>query len=207
MPELTKFSYGRTKGWLHLNKPNWVIVMQCKFFQLIITVVGLVLSLGLTGCSGSEDDRQPVGQAADRTAAAASGTVDACALLALSEIANIVGNPVLEGRAYAGPEVCQWQTENTDHISVLLTAHRAGSVRANVLCDDLGAVVDSGEPLANLGDKATFKFSGVAGMFDSGDLAACGAEGFVSVSLNGKKGEAEMKEAAITMTRMVLSRL
>ena len=181
--------------------------MQRTVFQLSSTVVGLLLAFGLTGCSGSDDNSQSVGQAAERGAAAATGTVDACALVALNEIADIVGNPVLEGRAYAGPEVCQWQTENTDHVSVLLTAHMAGSIRAEVLCDDLSAVIDSGEPVTDLGDKATFKFSGVAGMFDSGDLAACGAEGFVSVSLNGKKDEDPMKEAAIALTRMVFSRL
>jgi len=180
-----------------------VTVMQRTFFQLGITGVVLLLSLGLASCGGAEDNSQ----SAERMATAATGTVDACALAALSDIVNIVGNPVLEGRAYAGPEVCQWPTENTDHVSVLLTAHRAGSMRAKVLCDDLSAVIDSGEPLTNLGDKATFKLSGVGGMFDSGDLAACGAEGFVSVSLNGKKDEAAMKEAAIALARMALSRL
>jgi len=76
-----------------------------------------------------------------------------------------------------------------------------------VLCKDLNNVIDGGEPVSGLGDKAAFKFSGVAGMFDSADLAACGAEGLVNASLNGKKAEADMKEAAIALTRMVFSRL
>ncbi len=165
----------------------------------------VLLSIALSGCGGSSDNGQSAGQEAAR--ATATGPVDARALFSLGEIADIVGNPVLEGRVYAGPEVCQWNTEDPDDVSLLLTAHVAGSVYSNVLCEDLSAVIDGGEPVTGVADKATYKYSGVAGMFDSGDLAACGDKGFVSVSLNGKKDEAAMKEAAITLTRTVFSRL
>jgi hypothetical protein len=172
--------------WAHTNNRILVTIMQRSILLTTTTIFAVLLSLGLTGCGGSSDSGEST----------------------IQEAAGIVGNPVLEGQPYAGPEVCRWDTEDTDHVSLLLTVRLGGSSRAQVLCENLSRMIDSGgEPVNGLGDQAVFKFSGVAGMFDSGDLEACSPEGFVSVSLNGKKDEAAMKEAAIALTRMVFSRL
>ena len=189
-----------------VDDSNLVTIMRRTILHTGASGLAVLLSIALYGCGGSNDNGQSAGQEAARVATA-TDTVDACALFSLSEIADVVGNPVLEGRVYAGPEVCQWNTEDPDHVSLLLTAYIAGSVHTNVLCEDLSALIDGGEPVIGLGDKATFKYSGVSGIFDSGDLAACGEKGFVSVSLNGRKDEAAMKEAAIALTRTVFSRL
>jgi len=194
--------------WAHTNNPILVTIMQRTILLTSTTIFAVLLSLGLTGCGGSSDSGESTVQEAARVGTTPTGAADACALLSAADIAGIVGNPVLEGQPYAGPEVCRWDTEDTDHVSLLLTVRLGGSSRAQVLCENLNGMIDSGgEPVNGLGDQAVFKFSGVAGMFDSGDLEACSPEGFVSVSLNGKKDEAAMKEAAIALTRMVFSRL
>lgn len=190
------------------NKPILVMIMQRTILKTNATILTVLLLLGLASCGDSSDSgHSTMEEEVAGGAATVTGAVDTCALLSAADIADIVGNPVLDGQPYAGPEVCRWDTDDTDHVNVLLTVRLSGSSRAQVLCGDLNNVIDSGEPVSGLGDKAVFKFSGVAGMFDSGDLAACGAKGFVSVSLNGKKDEAAMKKAAMELTRMVFSRL
>lgn len=197
------------------ERPGWpadvdlilVTIMLCTFLKTNATLLAILLLLGLAGCSNTGDDGKSTTEEIAQSAATATGTADTCALLSAADIADIVGNPVLGGEPYAGPEVCRWDTEDTDHVSVVLTVRLSGSPRAQVLCEGLNSPTDGSEPISGLGDKAEFRFSSVAGMFDSGDLDACGAEGFVSVSLNGKKDEAAMKEEAIALTRMVFSRL
>jgi hypothetical protein len=110
---------------------------------------------------------------------------------------------VLEGEPYAGPEVCQWDTENPDHVSVLLTVRPKGSVREETLCSDLRQSGGEGERLSGLGDVAVWKFSS-GSLFNSGDLEACGPRGFVSISLNGKADEPKLKEAALVLVGQVM---
>jgi hypothetical protein len=135
---------------------------------------------------------------------AAEATADACAALSQSEIEQAVGNPVLPGEPDAGPEVCNWDTENPDHVSVLLIVRPKGSTREETLCADLREAGGEGERLSGLGDVAVWKFSAMGTMFNSGDLEACGPRGFVSISLNGKADEPKLKEAAIALVGKVM---
>lgn len=151
------------------------------------------------GSSSSSGEESAAGEPAGET------TADACAALPQSEIEQTVGNPVLKGEPYAGPEVCQWETENPDHVSVLLTIRPKGAIREETLCADLRQSGGEGERLSGLGDTAVWKFSAVGTMFNSGDLEACGPRGFVSISLNGKADEPKLKEAAVALVGRVMS--
>ncbi len=159
--------------------------------------LGAVLSLA---CGGSH----PQESSAPAEESAASDTSgDACAALSQSEIEKTVGNPVLAGAPFAGPEVCKWETENPDHVNVLLTVRPKGSTREEILCAGLRQSGGQGESLSGLGDVAFWKFSAVGTMFNSGDLEACGPRGFVSISLNGKADEAKLKQAAVALVGKV----
>lgn len=121
-------------------------------------------------------------------------------------VATAVGNPVQAGEPYAGPEVCKWDTDDPDQVSVLLTVRPAGSIRAPILCDEVQKG-NSGTPMPGLGDGSGWKYSRTAGLFDSGDLEVCGGGHFVALSLNGQLDEPAMKEAAVALARAVLGRL
>ena len=149
----------------------------------------------------------PQAQATTAPGQQGSRTIDACALLSQAEIAAIVGNPVNAGEQYAGPEVCRWDTEKPEQVSVLLTVRAAGSVREQVLCPDLRAGKGSGAPLSGLGDVAYWEFSSALSLFNSGDLEMCGPKGFLSLSLNGQRAEPALKEATLAIARKVLGRL
>lgn len=166
----------------------------------------------VSACGGSTGGDTTSG-AAERGAPAATpastsaATADACALLTASEIANHVKNPVNAGTRQAGPGVCKWDTENPDHVSVLLQAHPRGSTHEQVLCPDLRKAAGTADGLTGVGEAATWRFSRMGTMFNSGDLEACGPRGFVSLSLNGQQDEATLKAAAAALAALVLPRL
>jgi hypothetical protein len=164
---------------------------------LLTAWIGAVLSLA---CGGPPRE-EPSAPAEESAASDTSG--DACAALSQSEIEEAVGNPVLAGAPFAGPEVCDWDTENPDHVSVLLTVRPKGSTREEILCAGLRSSGGEGESLSGIGDVAFWKFS-VGTMFNSGDLEACGPRGFVSISLNGKTDEAKLKQAAVALVGRVI---
>ena len=157
------------------------------------------------GGSGASESTPPAGEEHAAAEPAAETDGDACAALSQSDIERLVGNPVLEGAPYAGPEVCQWETENPDYVSVLLTVRPKGSVREETLCSDLRQSGGEGERLSGLGEieVAVWKFSS-SSLFNSGDLEACGPRGFVSISLNGKADEPKLKEAAVVLVGQVM---
>jgi hypothetical protein len=168
-------------------------------FQILSLAVGLACA-----CRGQEGGRSSAPAEEPEAAPAAETTADACAALSQSEIEQAVGNPVLPGEPDAGPEVCKWDTENPDQVSVLLMIRPKGSVREETLCAELRQSGGEGERLTGLGDVAVWKFSAVGTMFNSGDLEACGPRGFVSISLNGKADESKLKEAAVALVGKVL---
>jgi hypothetical protein len=178
---------------------------------MIREVVFLAVSFFVTmavACGGSSSERSASpGEESAAGEPAAQTNGDACAALSQSDIERLVGNPVLEGEPYAGPEVCQWDTENPDHVSVLLTVRPKGSVREETLCSDLRQSGGEGERLSGLGEieVAVWKFSS-GSLFNSGDLEACGSRGFVSISLNGKADEPKLKEAAVVLVGQVMGR-
>ncbi len=160
------------------------------------------------GCGGSN----PKGETSSGTKGAsptviAGGTANACTLLTEGEIAEVVGNPVIKGQPFAGPEVCKWDTENPDHVSMLLTVRLAGSVREKILCAELRKSCESGGRIAGIGDVAVWKFSSMGTAFNSGDLETCGEKCYLSLSLNGKRDENALKEAALKLTQKVIQRL
>jgi hypothetical protein len=166
---------------------------------ILCVVAALACACG--GSGGRES--APAGEKSAAAEPTRDTTADACAALSESEIAVSVGNPVLKGAPYAGPEVCKWDTENPDHVSVLLTVRLKGSIREEALCSDLRQSGGEGERLEDPGDLAVWKFS-PSSLFNSGDLEACGPKGFVSISLNGKADEAKLKEAALTLVGKVM---
>lgn len=166
----------------------------------------LWLAAALACACGASDGGKSVSPGEESAAAEPAGetTADACAALPQAEIERVVGNPVLKGEPYAGPEVCQWDTKNPDHVSVLLTIRPKGGIREETLCTDLRQPSGEGERLSGLGEVAVWKFSAVGTMFNSGDLEACGPRGFVSISLNGKADEPKLKEAAVALVGKVM---
>jgi len=166
----------------------------------------LLWAVVTVGCGGSTAPQQTSGGATTNTppAATASGTADTCALLTQNEIAAAVGNPVLKAQS-VGAGSCSWDNENPDHVSVLLIVHRVGSIREPYLCADLRKSGGSGERIEGF-DVATWKFSSTIGLFNSGELEACGTKGFLSLQLNGKRDEASLKQATLAIVRQVLQR-
>jgi hypothetical protein len=156
----------------------------------------------LCGCGRSPSADPSTGNASG----AASGPVDACSLFSSQDIAAIVGNPVEQGQPFAGPEVCKWNAE-PGSVTALVTVRRAGSDREKVLCGALGEGPDAGQRVEGVGRIATWKFSNTAGLFNSGDLEACGGAGYVSVTLNGKTDETALKTASIAIARKVFEKV
>jgi hypothetical protein len=130
-----------------------------------------------------------------------------CLLPLVKEIADIVGNAVDKGRTFASLEDCKWDTEEPSNVDVLLIAHTAGSIREQLLCADLGKANNSGQRVTGLGDIAVWKFSSAGSLFNSGDLESCGPKGYVSLTLQGKRDEPTLKQAAINLARKVIGRL
>ena len=171
--------------------------------EAAVLVAWLVLALSLA-CGGGGGESTPPAEEPAAAKPAEETTADTCAAIPQSEIEQAVGNAVLPGQPYAGPEVCQWDTESPDQVSVLLTIRAKGSLREETLCAGLRESGGDGEPISGLGDVAFWKFSAVGTMFNSGDLEACGPRGFVSISLNGKADEAKLKGAAVALAGKVI---
>lgn len=174
----------------------------------VAILVFAALGTTLAGCSGSpapSATSQP-STSTGSVAPAATGTADACRLLSAAEVSAAVGNAVIDGVPDAGPEVCKWDTDNPDHVSLLLMARLKGSVREQALCADVRKAGSAGSGLAGLGEAATWKFSRVGTMFNSGDLEVCDAKGYLSLSVNGKQEEAALQRAASTLARTIVSR-
>jgi hypothetical protein len=176
----------------------------------VVRFTGATLFLATLATALACGDSAPPRSAAQPSAAAATptpaATADACRLLSTADVAAAVGNPVLDGTPDAGPEVCKWDTENPDHVSVLLIARLKGSAREQALCAEVRRVASAGKGLSGLGEAATWKFSRVGTMFNSGDLEVCDAKGYLSLGLNGQQDEAALQQAASTLARAIVSR-
>jgi hypothetical protein len=169
-------------------------------------IAGAVIASALGCGSGSSDAPGQATSAESAAAATAARTADACRLLTPAEIEAAVGNPVKAGQPEAGPEVCDWDTEDADHVDVLLTVRLKGSDREKVLCGDVRKAAADGNGFAGIGEAATWKFS-KSGIFNSGDLEVCDGKGFVSLTLNGRADAARLERAAVSLARTVLGRL
>lgn len=141
--------------------------------------------------------------APDRT----SQVANACVLLSDVEIEEAVGNPVLRGEEFAGPEVCRWGTEQPQLVSVLLMVRLPGSLREQILCSDLRQGGGTGERLEGVAGVALWRFGSVLSLFKSGELETCGAKGYISLSLDGERDEPALKAAALALFRAVEGRV
>lgn len=176
--------------------------MKREVVVVLPVLLFVALALACAGSGGGGGEAAP--EESEATEPAREAAADACAALSQSEIEQAVGNPVLPGEPESGSETCDWDTENPDHVSVLLIVRPKGGIREETLCADLRKSAE-GERLSGLGDVAVWKFSAMGTMFNSGDLEACGPLGFVSISLNGKADEAKLKQAAVTLVGKVLA--
>ncbi len=169
--------------------------------------VAVVLLAGFFfGCHG-QDSKQEQGDTKDGGASGAGSSIESCVLLSEDEIASIVGNAVSKGRPFADVEVCKWDTEDPANVDVLLTVRAAGSVRAQTLCSDVKTAASNTQQIAGLGDIAVWKFSSEGSLLNSGDLEVCGPIGYISFTLQGKRGEPALKAAAVSLAKRVIQRL
>jgi len=184
--------------------------IRWTFRYAVVAVCAVVLSAGsIVGCGGDDSNQRRVGETkkSGSPTVTATGAGDTCSLLSEAEVADIVGNTVSKGRPFAGPADCKWDTEDPSNVDVLLIAHAAGSIREQVLCSDVGKADNGGQRVAGLGDIAVWKLTTEGSLFNSGELEICGPKGFVSLTLDGKRNEATLKEAAIAIARKVIERL
>ena len=163
-------------------------------------VFALLLAAG-AGCSSGEAD--PPGSAG---AAPGSAPANACTLLSEPQIGEIVGNPVLPGRNEAGATTCKWDAKNAGEVDVLLITGAPGSDREKYICPELRKTTSADPEFSGLGETVSWKFSAVGSLFNSGDLELCGRHGFISLSLNGKRDEAALKQAAVALARKIQER-
>jgi len=168
-----------------------------------IALLGLVIACG--GAGERPGGAFPPGASPPGTATSAAGASDACSLLTESEIADLVKNPVQKGRPAAGPEVCDWDTDDPASVDVLLTVRLKGSMREQVLCEEIRKATNA-TAIAGIGEAASWEFS-ASSLFNSGELQVCDGKGYVSVSLNGKADEPTLKSAATALAGKVLTRL
>ena len=171
---------------------------------LPVAVVALLANIGCSGGNGPKE----ASAAKDAPAAAAttSGTVDACALLTQSEVAELVGNPVRKGEPFAGPEVCKWDTDTRGDVTLLLTVRRAGSLREQALCPDIRKAGQAAG-FESLGEGSTWKSENVMALFNSGDLELCTRQAYIGLTLNGERDAAALKQKAVAIVPKVSSRL
>jgi hypothetical protein len=162
----------------------------------------LLLMAACVGCSSDEPTDAP----GSSGVAPGSQAADACTSLTEPEIGEIVGNPVLKGRNEAGPTTCKWDAENAGEVDVLLITGAPGSDREKYICPELRKTATSDPELAGIGETVTWKFGGVGSLFNSGDLELCGRKGFISLSLNGKRDEAVLKQAAVALAKKIQER-
>ncbi len=161
------------------------------------------LTLAVAACGQSSAPPESGRESPPAAAPTTAGTADACAMLSQSQLSQAVGNPVKAGEPFAGPEVCRWDTDDPDDVSVLLTVRLPGSVREQALCRNLRASGAKAAGFEDAADVSTWKFSSMS-LFNSGDLESCGPKGFVSLSLNGKRDEGQLKQATLSILQTVL---
>jgi hypothetical protein len=118
----------------------------------------------------------------------------------------VVGTPAPAGPEFAGPEVCRWSKDEPPITSLLVTVRPAGSLREQVLCGDLGQGSARGNA-SKAWPTSPWRFSNVIGLFNSGELETCGPRGYISLTLNGERDEATLKEATLTLFGKVASRV
>ena len=164
-------------------------------------VFALLLAAG-AGCSSVESTDSP-GSAG---AAPGSAPADACTLLPESQIGEIIGNPVLPGRNEAGAATCKWDAKDAGEVDVLLITGAPGSDREKYICPELRKTTSLDPEFSGLGETVSWKFSAVGSLFNSGDLELCGRYGFISLTLNGKREEAALKQAAVALARKIQER-
>jgi hypothetical protein len=177
--------------------------MKASIMRTVLPLL-LCFSAALQACGGATS-KDASGAGAAASTASGPKAVDACALLTQQDVAALVGNPVAQGQAFAGPEVCKWDAE-PNNVTLLLTVRPAGSTRETVLCPELQTSTE-GQRLDGVADVAVWKFSNTMGLFNSGDLETCSRKGYVSLSLNGQKDEPRLREAAVAIARKVLHTL
>jgi len=66
---------------------------------------------------------------------------------------------------------------------------------------------NGGQRVTGLGDIAVWKFSSEGSLFNSGNLESCGPKGYLSLTLQGKRDEPTLKQAAINLATRVIERL
>ena len=162
-------------------------------------VLLLICTVSVAACGTAEAPRSsPSAETPTATTSDASKPVDACSFLTEAEIADAVGNPVLDGEHDTGTTSCKWNTKSPDEVSVLLLAYRPGSLHEQAMCPDVRKRAAGAERVDGVGDAAAWKYGSMAS-FNFGDLEACGPKGFLSLSLNGKRDEAALKKAALAL--------
>ncbi len=165
-------------------------------------VVGLVLLTATAiGCSGSARQEAPGGGKAAAATAATSNSDDRCALISQSEVAAAVGNAVAKGEQEMGGG-CKWAAATTEDVDVLLIAHRKGNTFEPSLCREVRKTAGN-EKVEGL-EVANWKFSRIVGPINSGELEGCGPKGYLSLVLNGKRDEAQLKKATLVIADRVL---
>jgi hypothetical protein len=164
-------------------------------------ILALLMAAG-AGCSSGESTETP------GSSGSAPGTpaADACTLLSETQIGEVVGNPVVKGRNEAGATTCKWDAQNAGDVDVLLITGAPGSDREKYICPELRKTATSDPEFAGIGDTVTWKFGPVGSLFNSGDLELCSRKGFISLSLNGKRDEPVLKQAAIALARKIQER-
>jgi len=181
------------------------MLQKCPFQIVVFVACATLIAALLSGCGGQRSKPQYANTS--DSPAKETRSADACSLLTEREVAQVVGNAVDKGRTFASLEDCKWDTEDPSNVDVLLIAHAAGSIREQVLCADLGKADNSGQRVAGLGNIAVWKFSKEGSLFNSGNLEICGPKGFLSLTLQGKRDEPTLKNAAINLATKVIERL
>ena len=169
-------------------------------FTLLRHGAFVLLLVSAVACSSSES---PDSAGSSGVAPGTASPVDACTLLSEAQIGEIVGNPVVKGRNEQGTTTCKWDAKNAGDVDVLLITGAPGSDREKYICPELRKSATSDPAFAGVADAVTWKFGPVGSLFNSGDLELCGRKGFISLSLNGKRDEATLKQAAITLARRI----
>ena len=186
---------------LHVSKGLIVTMKRSVYLTCALFCVAGYLGCGGPGKSTPESSVPP-GVAATTS----SGTVETCALLTQAEIADAVGNPAKKGQPFSSSSDCKWDTDTQGDVTVLLIAYRTGSIREQALCPDIRKQ-GKAAGFENVADASTWKFGSVIGLFNSGEFEACGPKGFISLQLNGKRDEAQLKQATATLVGKILARL
>ncbi len=165
-------------------------------------VLGLVLLTATAiGCSGSARQGATGGGQAAAATAAASNSDDRCALISQSDVAAAVGNAVAKGEQEMGGG-CKWAAATPEEVDVLLIAHRKGNTFEPSLCAEVRK--NPGNEKVEGLEVATWKFSHLVGPLNTAELEGCGPKGYLSLQLNGKRDEPQLKKATLIIADRVL---